>query len=104
MATSTQQKQELFKTIWSIANDLRGAVDDFDYAKFSDEEAQYAKGQIVKEKGFFILPSELFCNVVAGAKNVRTSTRLWLASSRLSPMRMNSVLRSTKSLRRYDYR
>ena len=76
MATSTQQKQELFKTIWAIANELRGAVDgwdfkqyvlgmlfyryisenitnyinrlqheagvnDFDYARFSDEEAIY---------------------------------------------------------------
>ena len=104
MATSTQQKQELFKTIWAIANELRGAVDgwdfkqyvlgmlfyryisenitnyinrlqheagvdDFDYARFSDEEAIYAKEQIVKEKGFFILPSELFSNVVANAKN-----------------------------------
>lgn len=104
MATSTQQKQELFKTIWAIANDLRGAVDgwdfkqyvlgmlfyryisenitnyinalqkeagveDFDYAKFSDVEAEYAKEQIVTEKGFFILPSELFCNVVANAKS-----------------------------------
>lgn len=104
MATSTQQKQELFKTIWAIANDLRGAVDGwdfkqyvlgmlfyryisenitnyinqlqaeageegFDYAKFSDEDALSAKDMIVKEKGFFILPSELFCNVVANAKN-----------------------------------
>jgi len=104
MATSTQQKQELFKTIWSIANDLRGAVDgwdfkqyvlgmlfyryisenitnyinqlqkeagleDFDYSRFSDEDALGAKDQIVTEKGFFIPPSELFCNVVANAKN-----------------------------------
>lgn len=104
MATSTQQKQELFKTIWAIANDLRGAVDgwdfkqyvlgmlfyryisenitayinnmqrgagfdDFDYAAFNDAEALEAKEAIVKEKGFFILPSELFCNVVRDAKN-----------------------------------
>ena len=104
MATSTQQKQELFKTIWAIANDLRGAVDgwdfkqyvlgmlfyryisenitayinnmqrgagfdDFDYAVFNDAEALEAKEAIVKEKGFFILPSELFCNVVRDAKN-----------------------------------
>lgn len=104
MATSTQQKQELFKTIWAIANELRGAVDgwdfkqyvlgmlfyryisenitnyinrlqhdagdpDFDYANFSDDDALLAKEQIVKEKGFFILPSELFCNVTKAAKN-----------------------------------
>lgn len=104
MATSTQQKQELFKTIWAIANELRGAVDgwdfkqyvlgmlfyryisenitnyinrlqhdagdqDFDYANFSDDDALLAKEQIVKEKGFFILPSELFCNVTKAAKS-----------------------------------
>ena len=104
MATSTQQKQELFKTIWSIAEDLRSQVDgwdfkqyvlgtlfyrfisenitsyinrlqhesgetDFDYAKFSDEDAETARDMIVKEKGFFILPSQLFCNVVRRAKD-----------------------------------
>ncbi len=26
MATSTQQKQELFKSIWAIANELRGSI------------------------------------------------------------------------------
>lgn len=104
MPTSTQQKQELFKTIWSIADDLRGAVDGwdfkqyilgflfyryisenitnyinrlqreagiegFDYARFSDDEALTAKEMIVHEKGFFILPSQLFCNVARRAKN-----------------------------------
>ena len=104
MATSTQQKQELFKAIWAIAEDLRNSVDgwdfksyvlgilfyrfisenitnyvnkmqheagetDFDYAKFSDEEAESARGDLVTEKGFFILPSQLFCNVRARAKN-----------------------------------
>ena len=98
MATSTQQKQELFKTIWAIANELRGAVDgwdfkqyvlgmlfyryisenitnyinrqqheagetSFDYAQFNDEEAATVKDDIVREKGFFILPSQLFQNV-----------------------------------------
>ena len=98
MATSTQQKQELFKTIWSIANELRGSVDgwdfkqyvlgmlfyryisenitnyinrlqaeagvhDFDYARFNDTDAASVKEDIVREKGFFILPSQLFCNV-----------------------------------------
>ncbi len=36
---------------------------DFDYAKMSDEEAEPAREGLVEEKGFFILPSELFCNV-----------------------------------------
>ena len=30
----------------------------------SDEEAEEAREGLVQEKGFFILPSELFCNVV----------------------------------------
>ena len=98
MATSTQQKQELFKSIWAIANELRGSVDgwdfkqyvlgmlfyryisenitnyintlqhkngdtDFDYAAFDDAQAESARAMIVDEKGFFILPSQLFCNV-----------------------------------------
>ena len=104
MATSTQQKQELFKTIWSIANELRGSVDgwdfkqyvlgmlfyryisenitnyingiqadagekDFDYARFNDTDAASVKEDIVREKGFFILPSQLFCNVRRLARN-----------------------------------
>ena len=99
-----QQKQELFKTIWATAEDLRNSVDgwdfkqyvlgflfyrfisenisnyinrlqqeagitDFDYADFNDEDAENAREQIVEEKGFFILPSELFCNVRKNARN-----------------------------------
>jgi len=95
MATSTQQKQELFKAIWATAEDLRNSVDgwdfksyvlgilfyrfisenitnyinrmqreagdaDFDYTSFSDEEAIAAKEDLVREKGFFILPSQLY--------------------------------------------
>lgn len=98
------ERAELHKTIWQIANELRGLVDgwdfkqyvlgllfyrfisenltsylnkkqkdagidDFDYSKLSDEDALPAKKQIVDEKGFFILPSELFCNVVKRADN-----------------------------------
>ena len=38
----------------------------------SDEEALLGKSQILDEKGFFILPSELFCNIRKGAdKNHR---------------------------------
>ena len=98
-----QERAELHKTIWQIANDLRGSVDgwdfkqyvlgflfyrfisenlthylnelerksgnsDFDYAKLSDEEAEFGRAETVREKGFFILPSELFCNARKRAK------------------------------------
>lgn len=98
MATGTQQKQELFKAIWSTAENLRNSVDGwdfknyvlgilfyrfisenitrhisqsrraagdtaFDYSALTDEEASAFKDRIVREKGFFILPSQLFCNV-----------------------------------------
>ena len=36
---------------------------DFDYAKMSDEDAESARDGLIQEKGFFMLPSELFCNV-----------------------------------------
>ena len=39
----------------------------FDYAKMSDAEAEMAREGLIEEKGFFILPSELFCNVKARA-------------------------------------
>lgn len=35
----------------------------FDYAKLSDNKAEIARKDIVEDKGFFILPSELFINV-----------------------------------------
>lgn len=41
---------------------------DFDYTKLSDEEAESAREDLIQEKGFFILPSELFCNVRASAE------------------------------------
>lgn len=98
-----QEREELHRAIWAIADDLRGAVDgwdfknyvlgtmfyryisenlthyinqgeieagntDFDYARMSDEEAEEARAGLVQEKGFFILPSELFCNVKARAE------------------------------------
>ena len=40
---------------------------DFDYAQMSDSEAETAREGLIQEKGFFILPSELFCNVRARA-------------------------------------
>jgi type I restriction enzyme M protein len=101
---ATTDRAELHKTIWKIANDLRGSVDgwdfkqyvlgtlfyrfisenltnylnehqrkagvkNFDYAKLSDKQAKFGRKETVLEKGFFILPSELFVNVRADAKN-----------------------------------
>ena len=41
----------------------------FDYTKLSDEEAEQARADLVQEKGFFILPSQLFCNIRVEAAN-----------------------------------
>ena len=97
-----QERDELHRAIWAIADELRGAVDGwdfknyvlgtmfyryisenltayvnqgeieagnigFDYAQMSDEDVLEAKEGLVEEKGFFILPSELFCNVRVNA-------------------------------------
>ena len=103
-----QQRAELHKTIWNIANDLRGSVDgwdfkqyvlgflfyryisenftnylnsnehksgikDFDYAKLTDEDVKQIPENeietIINNKGFFIWPSQLFCNVRKNAKD-----------------------------------
>ncbi len=96
--TKESQRAQLHKTIWQIANDLRGSVDgwdfksyvlgmlfyrfisenltaylntsernagqaDFDYANLSDDQAEFGRQETVTEKGFYILPSELFQNV-----------------------------------------
>ena len=45
------------------AQEIEAGSPDFDYAKMSDAEAEMARSGLVEEKGFFILPSELFCNV-----------------------------------------
>lgn len=49
----------------SYINEDEHAVGDinFDYALISDEMAEQLRDGLVQEKGFFILPSELFCNV-----------------------------------------
>lgn len=99
-----QERDELHRAIWAIADELRGTVDgwdfknyvlgtmfyryisenltnyinsgeqdagdtDFDYAKISDAGAEEAREGLVEEKGFFIPPSELFCNVNLKADN-----------------------------------
>jgi type I restriction enzyme M protein len=103
MSTNDNQRDELHRTIWRIANDLRGSVDgwdfksyvlgmlfyrfisenlsqylnaqerksgakDFDYAKLTDKEAEQGRDETVKEKGFYILPSQLFENVKKRAR------------------------------------
>lgn len=102
--TKEQERDELHRTIWQIANDLRGSVDgwdfkayvlgmlfyrfisenlitylnkeerrtgnmSFDYANLSDQVAELGRIDTIKEKGFYILPSELFCNVRKNAKD-----------------------------------
>lgn len=102
--TKEQERDELHRTIWQIANDLRGSVDGwdfksyvlgilfyrfisenlrshinqsehdtgntaFDYSKITDEEAEFGRTDTVHEKGFYILPSELFNNVQQSAKS-----------------------------------
>lgn len=53
-----------------INADERAAGDeDFDYALLPDEDAEAARADLVRTKGFFILPSELFCNVRKRAAN-----------------------------------
>jgi len=96
--TKEAQRAELHKTIWRIANDLRGSVDGWDfksyvlgmlfyrfisenltayinlgeqnagksafnYAQLSDADAEFGRRETVAEKGFYILPGELFANV-----------------------------------------
>lgn len=39
----------------------------FDYATMSDADAEFGREETVREKGFFILPSQLFCNVTRHA-------------------------------------
>ncbi|WP_144674617.1 type I restriction-modification system subunit M [Campylobacter jejuni] len=94
---SVVEREELHKTIWKIANDLRGSVDgwDFksyvlgflfyyficenlksyvlksfeqDYENLDDEMAENGKNIVIQDKGFFIKPSHLFSNMLKNAK------------------------------------
>src|SRR5690625_577653 len=102
--TKEAQRAELHKTIWRIANDLRGTVDgwdfkayvlgmlfyrfisenladylnrgeheagdvEFDYARLPDSQAEFGREETVPEKGFYILPSDLFSNVRERARH-----------------------------------
>lgn len=57
-----------------IANYIdQGEIDagnrDFSYAELSDDEAEEAREGLIDEQGFFMYPSELFCNVLKRADN-----------------------------------
>lgn len=47
----------------------RAGNEDFNYADISDADAEYGRIDTVKEKGFYILPSDLFVNVCRNARN-----------------------------------
>lgn len=47
----------------------RSGSQDFNYEKLSDKDAEFGRKETVREKGFYILPSELFNNVRKHAKN-----------------------------------
>ena len=108
-----RERAELHKTIWGIANDLRGATGidgwdfknyvlgflfyryiseniatyindnqhraghpEFDYASMTDEQIEGLgvafdrfRQRLIERRGFFILPSQLFCNVRAKASS-----------------------------------
>jgi type I restriction enzyme M protein len=42
---------------------------DFDYARLSDADAEFGRAETVKEKGFYILPCDLFVNVRTRARH-----------------------------------
>ncbi len=54
-------------TAYINAGEVDAGNTGFNYADLSDSEAEEAREGLVEEKGFFILPSELFCNVLEGA-------------------------------------
>ena len=43
----------------------QGEEEGFDYASLTDEQAEQARAGIADELGYFILPSDLFCNIYA---------------------------------------
>ncbi len=96
--TATAQRAELQRSIWQIANDVRGSIDGWDFKQYvlgalfyrfisenfasymegGDESIHYAdlsdsvisleiKDDATRTKGYFIYPSQLFCNLLATA-------------------------------------
>lgn len=53
------------ENLTSYINDgeIEAGNTDFNFAQMSDEDAEEAREGLVEEKGFFILPSELFANI-----------------------------------------
>lgn len=108
--TRAAQRAELHRTIWRMANDLRGSVtgwdfkqyvlgtilyrflsDDltrfideqerrvdpgFSYVALDDRTAEGGREATVSDKGFFILPSQLFDSVRASARDDEGKERL----------------------------
>ena len=109
MATSIQQKQELFKAIWATAEDLRNSVDGwdfksyvlgilfyrfisenitnyvnrlqadagvegFEYADFSDEEAEAARHSWCTKQAFSFYPHSCSAMCARMQKPTLTST------------------------------
>jgi len=106
--TESQQRAELHRQIWKIANDVRGTVDGWDFKQYvlgalfyrfisenfcrymeaDDDRITYAglpddvispelTADAVQTTGYFIAPSQLFCNMVAKApKNDSLNTDL----------------------------
>lgn len=94
--TSIQERAELHRNIWQIANEVRGSIDGWDFKQyvlgalfyryisenfasyFNDDQTDYTqvpdekitdeiKQDAIKTKGYFIYPSQLFANVVKNA-------------------------------------
>ena len=51
------------------AEERKTGAADFNYAELSDDQAEFGREDTVNDKGFYILPSELFENVRKRAKN-----------------------------------
>lgn len=95
---SFEQRAELQRRIWQIANDVRGSIDGWDFKQYvlgalfyrfisenfsryieaGDDSVHYAstrdeeiapeiQSELVKAKGYFIFPSQLFENVASSA-------------------------------------
>lgn len=97
--SASQQRAELHRKIWQIADEVRGSVDGWDFKQYilgalfyrfisenftkyiegDDSEIKYAeytdqipdeiRADAIKTKGYFIYPHQLFCNVVKNAQN-----------------------------------
>lgn len=51
------------------AHEHKAGDPDFDYATLADDAAELGRKETIAEKGFYILPSELFANVRTGARH-----------------------------------